>query len=338
MAATFSTVTAMTLADMSRRYMSEDKKLATQINQLKKDDPILEHALWIATNNIDTHKVNIVSELPTTTWRRLYQGIPYDKGRTTRVAEPTRQIARRFAIDVDEMALYEGEADQNAFRKQEGELHIESMQNFVAQQMFYGDSDSDSDEVRGLAARFPYEDGPNTVDGGGSTSTCTSIFAVVWGPKAFFGIYPKKFKAGLRYRDLGVFDAEDASGYKYPAIGDEWKWDIGFCLADWRMASRICNINVPYLTIKHGSANFVDLGDMTVDAKNMIPARKRGNIKWYCSQSVMNALEKQARDPGMVHLRYGQWQDSKEVLMLHGKPVFQCDSILETETALTAMP
>jgi hypothetical protein len=39
-----------------------------------------------------------------------------------------------------------------------------------------------------------------------------------------------------------------------------------------------------------------------------------------------------------VYLRYGEYFDSKEVLMMHGKPVFQCDGISENETASIATP
>ncbi len=159
-------------------------------------------------------------------------------------------------------------------------------------------------------------------------------------------MYPKNMPAGIQHEDLGKFDAEDASGNKYRAVGDEWKWNLGFFLCDWRCVVRICNIDVSNLALTDTSdSNYVDLRNLTIQAKNKIPAGKRGRMKWYVSESVMNALEVQAGQhpvsgagTGNVHLRYGEWENSHEILKMHGKPVFQCDAILETETALTATP
>lgn len=346
MAATFVSTTAYSLAEMKQFY-DDDMKLSTLIDLLSQDNPIMEHAMWKMGNQTNGHKGKITTELPDTDFRRLYQGTPYSKSGVASVTEPCRQISTRWGVDIDEMKMYEGEANQNAFRFQEGRNHVESMQQFAAEQVFYGNPNGDADEVRGLASHMPYDDGPNTINGGSAeTSGCTSIFGVVWGDVEFHGIYPKNMKAGLQHEDLGKYDAYDASGNPYRAIGDEWKWNLGFFLADWRCAVRICNIEIADLTILNpADADYIDLRSLTIQAKNKIPYGKRGRLKWYCSESVMNALELQAgihtgsavAGTGNVHLRYGEWQNSSEVLFMHGKPVFQCDAISENESALPAM-
>lgn len=346
MAATFVPTNTYSLAEM-RQFYEEDGKLSTLVEMLYQDNPILQDVQWLMSNMIDGHKGKILTELPDADFRRLYQGTPYSKSGVASIKEPTRQISSRWGVDVDELKLYEGNSAQNAFRMQEGSNHIEAMKQKCMEQLVYGNPDSDADELRGLTAHYKYKDGPNVVDAGGTGSDNTSIFGIVYGPKMFHGIYPKNMKAGIQHEDLGIFDAEDAAGNKYRAVGDEWKWNIGFFLHDWRAVVRICNIDVSNLTIIDPTdANYVDLGNLTIDAKNKIPVGMRGRMRWYVSAAVMTALEKQARTNvgspasgvGNVYLNYGEWQDSKEVLKMHGKPVLECDGILETEAAATALP
>jgi hypothetical protein len=337
MAATFSATTAYTLAEL-RQFYNEDGKLSEMIKLLYQDNPILQDIRWKSGNQTDGHKGKILTSLPTTNFRRLYQGTAYSKAGIATVRETCRQISTRWGVDVDEIAMYEGTAEQNQFRLQEGMHHIESMQQFAVQQMLYGNPDSDPDEIRGLSAHYPYSNSPNVVNAGGSGTGCTSIWGIVWGEMDFCGIYPKNMPAGIRHEDLGKFDAEDASGNPYRAVGDEWKWDLGFFLADWRSVVRIANIKVANLSITDTSdASFIDLHKLTIEAKNKIKPGKRSRMRWYVPEQVMNGLEYQASNhSGNVHLHYGQWQDSKEVLMLHGKPVLECDGISENETALSA--
>lgn len=335
MAATFSATTAYSLAEWAQWYEA-DGRISDYVNLLKQDNPILDHALFKQGNQTDGHKGKIITALPTVQFRRLYQGTAYSKAGIATVKEPTRQLSARWGVDVDELKLYEGNDAQNAFRLQQGQLFIEAMKQKAVEQMIYGNPNSDADELRGLAAHYPTSSSPNVINAGGSGSDNTSIWGVVWGDMSFHGIFPKNLKAGLQHEDLGKFDAEDASGLKYRAVGDEWKWDLGFFLADWRHVVRICNIDVSDLAITDTTdADYVDLRKLTIQAKNKIPSGIRGRMRWYCSEAIMNALEVQAGNhTGNVHLRYGEWENSKEVLKLHGKPVYQCDAILETESAI----
>lgn len=335
MAATYLKTTAYSLAEFSQWYES-DGRISTFINLLAKDDPILAHILWKQGNQTDGFKGKLITSLPTVQFRRLYEGTVPSKAGVATVKEPTRQISARWGVDIDEIRLYEGESEQNAFRLQQGMLFIEAMKQKVTTQLFYGNPDADADEVRGLSAHYPTSTSPNVIDAGGSGSDNTSIWGVVWGDMTFHGIFPKNMKMGLQHEDLEKHDAEDASGNKFRAIGDEWKWNFGFFLADWRSCVRICNIDVSDLLITDTtSGTYINLRVLTIYAKNKIPSGIRGRMKWYVSEAVMNALEVQAGlHTGNVHLRYGEYLNSKEVLMMHGKPVFECDSLLEAESAI----
>lgn len=337
MTATFTSTTAYTMAQIAQFYQN-DGKIYNIINALAQNNPILDHALWLQGNLTSGHRGKIVTSLPSADFRRLYQGTPYSKSGVATVEEPCRQISSRFGVDIDELRLYEGDA-QNAFRWQEGLRHVESMRQKCMNQLIYGSPDADPDQLRGLAAHYNYSDGPNVVDAGGTGSdVCTSIWGVVWGVDAFHGIYPKNMPAGVQHEDLGVFDAEDANGYKFRAVGDEWKWNLGFFLADWRMCVRICNIKVANLSVMdHTSVNFIDLNSLTIDAEALIPSGYRDRIRWYVGKSVMKTLKKHSSNPYEVNLYSGDWGNAKKVTMLQGHPVFECDGISEAESVLDTL-
>lgn len=339
-APTFNPADVYTLADLPQFFDGDNKdQLSVIINNLVKDDPIMEQILWKQGNMTDGHKHKIVTKIPTPSFRRFYAGATRTKSGVATVKETTSQIVDRWEIDVDELKMYTGSDAQSLFRMQEGERHIQGMREFVANQLFYGNPDANADELRGLSARYNYKDGPNVVDGGGTTGNQTSMWAVVWGATETFGFYPMKMDAGLQHEDLGMYDAFDADNKPFRVTGDEWKWNIGFAVADWQSVARLCNLTVASLSITNPeTAGWIDLKNLTIDLKNKIPRRLRSRIIFYAGETLMNALEKQASGKDNVHLRYGEYFDSKEVVMLHGKPVFECDSLLETESVLSALP
>ena len=342
MPATFNPAMVYSFREMSQFY-EPDGRMSTLINTLLQDNPILEHARWRNGNLEDGHKFKIVTKLPEPAWRRLYQGVNYTKSGVATVRETCRQFADRWAIDVDEMRLWEGEKAQNAFRMQEAALHIAGMKQFFAEHLFYADNKANPDEFRGFHPRYPYRDAPNVIDAGATTGDTCSIWAVVWAENAdgqgAFCLAPKNSKTGIRHRDLGVFDAFDEDNKPYAAVGDEWKWDVGFGIGNWKYVARICNIPVDKLNITDPSAtDYVNLREMMIDCKNKIAPDVRKRVIWYVPNCVQNALEKQAIHPTAVHLRYGEFFKSEEVLKAFGRPVFECDALLDTESPLPAAP
>jgi hypothetical protein len=341
MPATFNAAQVYTLAEMQQFY-EPDGSLSTLINMLKQDNPMLEHAKWREGNQTDGHKHKIVTKLPRPAFRRLYKGANYTKSGVAAVHDTCRQIVDRWAVDVDELQMYEGPAAQNAFRMQEGALHVEGMRQFFFEQLIYGNMDVNADEIRGLHARYPYKDAPGVIDAGGTTGDMCSVWGIAWADnndhRGLTCITPKNMKAGLQHKDLGEFDAFDEDNKPYRALGDEWKWNIGTALGDWRYVVRIANIPVANLGKPVGDADYVDLKDLFIKAKYALCTAARRRVQWYAPNAIMAALEKQASDKDNVHLRYGEYFDSKDVLMVNGRPIFECEGMLETETPLIATP
>ena len=336
MTATFNQATAYTLKEIGQFY-DEGGKMRTFINMLAQDNPLLEHMPFIMGNETDGHSHNMVTSLPTVQLRALYQGTSASKGGVSTVKDVCRQLSARFGVDRDLLEKYEGDSAKNAFRMQHGKLHIEAMKQTAVGYMIYGNNNSNAAEWLGLTPRYQYTTSPGVVNAGGSTSDKqTSIWGIVWDPMGVHGIYPKNMKAGVQHEDLGLHDAYDADGKPYRAYGDEWKWNLGLAVGDWRYATRICNIDTTTVKTFSSGDPVVDLQTYTIEAKNKVPAGVRGRLKWYVPNIVMTALELQAIKAPNVQLHYGEYFGSKSQLMLHGCPVFECDGILETEEVATA--
>jgi len=326
------------LADAASRYQSAgDDKLCEVLEILAKNDPIMEHAVWMRGNLTDGYRSNLRASLPEVHLRALNEGVPHSKSTVYSVTSSTTQIVGSWSVDEDYLRLYEGDTLQAQIRKQEFEAFAQSMKHKAASLMLYGNRSADVKEVNGLSSLYPYKDAPNVVDAGGTSGDMTSIWGVVWGPRAFMGIYPKNMPMGLEYKDLGVVQADDANGNQYLAVRSQWSWNLGFHLSDYRMVVRICNIPVANLQKERGEEGFVDLVRLLIKAQAKIPAGYRSQLKWYASNQTMLALTLQQLDyPGRIVTPSQVYAESMpQNAMQCG--VYEVDSILETESPLPAM-
>ncbi|WP_027859248.1 major capsid protein [Marinobacterium jannaschii] len=317
-----------TLAEWGQFLDPEKKGVANIIELLDQDNAILDDIKWMEGNEMNGNTTTIRTGLPKPTWRKLYKGVPPSKSKVGKVTDTCGMMEDRSEIDKD---LYVLNGASTEYRLQESRAHTEGMNQELATMVFYGDTNTHPERFMGLAPRYAFKDAPNVVDAGGTGNACTSIWLVVWGDDAACGIFPKGSKAGLEHQDLGEYDAFDGDGNRFRAVGDLYKWKPGLTIKDWRCIVRIANIDTDNITA-------ADLQKLMIQAKNKIPAAKRARAIWYCNETVMTALEIASTDKNNVHLRYGEYLDSKEILKAHGKPVRQCDAILNTEAALSAMP
>lgn len=329
----YSGASVRTLADWGK-FFTKDGRANPIIELMNEDNSILEDVLWREANSYDGHTTTIRNGLPQVYWRRLYQGTPVSKSDVSMIKDPTGTLEGRNIIDVRLLELHHTQA--KAYRESEAKSFMESMRQKLATAIFYGNVGSQPDGIHGLDPRYAYKNAPQVIDAGGSGSECTSIWGIVWGETEVSGLFPKESKAGLQHKPIPEYDAYDANGNAFRAVGDLFTWDVGLSVRDWRTVVRICNIPVDVLTKAKGDAGFVDLHRLTIQAKNLIPAEKRSKLKWYVNQETMTALELQASDAGNVQLSYGELFNSKHIPFLHGAPVRQNDAILTSEAALAA--
>lgn len=321
----------MTLAEMQDFYRNE--AAGNIIELMNQTNDILNDVRFMESNQSDGHLTRMRTGLPEAHWRRLYRGTPYSKSQWTQVKEPCSLMESRMMIDVAEAALYGDNASR--FRTSEGVAFMEAMRQKAARTLFYGDSDVNPDEFKGLALRYPAKGSPNVVDAGATgTTACTSAWLVSWGERTVHGLYPKGSKAGLEHKNLGEQTVDDDQGKPFEALVDKYTWSLGLAVRDWRACVRVANINAANLFKRKGEAGFIDLQKLFISAKNKMPEAMRQKAVWYVNEELMNALELQSTDAGNIHLVYGEAFKSEGTPLLFGRPVRQCDAIKSDETVI----
>ncbi len=319
-----------TLAELRDFYSGESA--GSIIELMNETNDILDDVQFMESNQSDGHLTRIRTGLPEVYWRRLYQGTPYSKSQWTQVKEPCSMMESRMLIDEAESKLYGGNASK--FIDGESVAFAEAMRQKAARTLFYGNSDVNPDEFKGLALRYPAKDAPNVIDAGGTGSACTSAWLISWGERSIHGIYPKDSTGGFEHKDLGIQTVEDSEGRHYEAIVNRYQWSLGLALRDWRACVRIANIPIDSLTKRKGQSGFIDLQQLFIAAKNKMPEVLRQKACWYANEDLMAAIELQSTDAGNVHLVYGEAFKSDGMPLIFGRPLRQCDALSSTESAI----
>jgi hypothetical protein len=329
--ATLST-TNPTLADVTKR-MDKDGKIDTIVELLAETNEILEDMTFLEGNLPTGHRTTIRSGLPSSTWRKLNYGVQPSKSTTVQVTDTAGMLEAYAEVD---KALADLNGNTAAFRLSEDRAFLESMNQEMANTLFYGDTGTDPEKFMGLAPRFSStsaENGDNIITGGGSGSDNTSVWLVVWGANTCHGIYPKGSQAGLKHQDLGEVTLEDAANGKYQGYRTHYKWDIGVTLRDWRYVVRIPNIDVSNLT-KDASGSSANLVDLMVQAIEKVPNLGLGRAVFYGNRTISSILRRQITNTSNVRLQMDEVA-GKRVMTFDGIPFRRNDAILNTEAAVS---
>lgn len=333
------------------RTVDPDGTTADVAELLSQSNEILMDMSLIPGNLPTGHQGTIRTGLPAAIWRKLYQGVPASKALNAQVTDSVGILEARCEIDKD-VALLNG--NTASFRLSEARAFIETMNQNAAQALIYGDASINPEQFNGLSVRYntintaTSEIANNVISAGGSGNT-TSVWLVVWSPDTVTGIFPKGSMAGLLKQDLGEYDAFDASGNRYRAVGDRYQWKLGLHIKDWRYVVRIANISVSDLLAQTGTqANTAAtwLPNLLVKALARIPFAGRGNAVFYANRTVKEMLAVGALNKSNAVLsiqdgfdQYGRvgpgFTQRPGGLAAQGVPVRTVDRILSTETALT---
>ncbi|WP_316859939.1 major capsid protein [uncultured Cohaesibacter sp.] len=334
-----------TLADVLSRT-DPDGKISTILEVAEKSNPIIADAVFVECNDGSKHQTVIRTGIPEPAFRKYNQGVQPSKSTTVPVVDTTGMIEDYSEVD---KALADLSGNASSFRASEVVAKVQGFNNFVAHNMFYGDTDVTPEGFLGLDARLndpTAASGRQLVDGGGTGSDNTSIFFVTWGPRGTQLLYPKGSKAGFQHNDLGTTTKQEGSGTSrelQQIYLDHMKWDIGLTLGDWRSCSRICNIDVSNLT-KDASSG-ADLLDLMIDAEELLDTTSavgidmngnlvEGKTVIYVGRTIAKFLRKQALNKTNVNLTVEQVA-GKRVTMWGDYMVRRIDSISDAEAAIT---
>lgn len=335
--------TALTLVDFAKRLDPDTNSVSTAIAELlSQTNEVLTDMLWKEGNLPTGHRLTMRTGLPTSTWRKLNQGVPNSKSTTVQVDESCGMLEQKGQIDKD-LAMLNG--NSAAFRLSENVAHMESMNQEFVQTLFYGDHTTAPEEFLGLAARYDTisgaTNGQNVISAGGTGSDNTSIWLIGWGPRSVYGIFPKGSKSGLTHTPVkdgtgdGCTEATDADGNTFRAYVDRYQWKCGLALADWRYVVRICNIDVSNLAAGSGA----DLIKLMSRSIFRLPTVNGIRPCFYANRTVHSFLVEQGLDKSAsavkVQEALSQFGEPLQNVTFLGIPVRLVDQILETEAQIT---
>ena len=321
-----------TLADVAKRY-DADGKIDTIVEMLAETNEVLEDMTFLEGNLPTGHRTTIRSGLPSSTWRKLNYGVQPSKSTTVQVTDTTGMLEAYAEVD---KSLADLNGNTGAFRLSEDRAFLESMNQTMANTLFYGDTGTDPEKFMGLSARYSSttaESGDNILLGGGSGADNTSVWLVCWGPNSIHGIYPKGSQAGLNHHDLGEVTLEDAANGKYQGYRTHYKWDVGMTVRDWRYAVRIPNIDISALT-KDASGASANLVDLMVQAIELLPNTNLGRCVFYGNRTISSILRRQITNTSNVRLSMDEVA-GKRVMSFDGIPFRRNDALTKTEALVS---
>lgn len=322
------------MLDVVKR-LDPDNKIAMIVEMLAEQNEILQDMTAVEGNLPTGHRTTVRSGYPSSTWRKLNYGVQPSKSRTVQITDSCGMLEAYAEVD---KALADLNGNTAAFRISEDRAFLESMNQTMADALFYGDSSVDPEKFMGLAPRFSSttaENGQNIIlaDGSASGSDQTSIWLVCWGENTVHGIYPKGSMAGFKHQDLGEVTLEDAAGGKYQGYRTHYKWDIGLTVRDWRYVVRIANIDTSRLTSDPATSG-TNLIDAMTRAIELLPSQMMGRPVFYCNRTVRSFLRRQITNKSNVNLTLDEVA-GRRVLAFDDIPVRRCDAILNTEAVVS---
>ena len=317
----------LTLNDWAKK-LDPDGKTAKTVEILSQTNEILDDMLFKEGNLPTGEQTTIRTGLPDVYYRLMNQGVPKSKSTTAQITENAAELTARSEVDV-KLANLNGNV--NSFRLDEAMAFLEAMNQRQASTLFYG-SAANPEEFVGFANRYSdlnATNGQNIIDAGGTGSDNASIYLVGWGQRTVHGVFPKGSKAGISHEDLGVGDAFDASNNRFRAYMDDWKWDNGLVVKDWRYVVRICNIDVSAI-IADPDGTTTNLIELMLRAIHRFPELKSVKPVFYANRTISEMLDIQAMNKANLQLRVGN-EEGNMKNRLRNIPISTVDALLETE-------
>lgn len=317
----------LTLNDWAKR-LDPDGKTAKTVEILSQTNEILDDMLFKEGNLPTGEQTTIRTGLPAVFYRLMNQGVPKSKSTTAQITENAAELTARSEVDVSVAKL---NGNVNSFRLDEAMSFLEAMNQRQASTLFYG-SAANPEEYVGFSPRYSDLSGGNAqniIDAGGTGSDNSSIWLVGWGQRTVHGVFPKGSKAGIAHEDLGIGDAFDANNNRFRAYMDDWKWQNGLVVKDWRYAVRVANIDVSAI-IADPDGTTTNLIELMLRAIHRLPELKSTKMSFYVNRTIGEMLDIQAMNKANLQLNVGN-EEGNFKTRLRNIPIATVDALLETE-------
>ena len=313
-----------TLVELAKRTNNGNLLEIAEVLSITKE--MFQDAVWVEANQTASHVGTKRTNLPSGTHRQANQGVASEASSTKQVAEPICRLEAHSRVDE---AILDLAPDKAKARSQEDLAFVEGLGQTIETNMIYGDIDTNPEQIDGLATRYDATADANVIGASGTGNDTTSLWIIEWGPMKVHMIYPKGSQAGLQTEDMGKQLVTNDSGSTY-----FWAWFTkfvawyGLYVHDDRCVQRIANIETS------GTENKLDDDDI-IEALNLLPqAGGGGSTAIYVNRTLKTQLEILAKDKTNVNYTSDN-AFGVPVTRFRGIPVRLCESIVNTESAIT---
>lgn len=320
----FNQYSQYTLVELAKRTNNGNLLEIAEVLSITKE--MFQDAVWIEANQTASHVGTKRTNLPSGTHRQANQGVASEASSTKQVAEPICRLEAHSRVDE---AILDLAPDKAKARSQEDLAFVEGLGQTIETNMIYGDIDTNPEQIDGLATRYDATSDANVIGASGTGDDTTTLWVIEWGPMKVHMIYPKGSQAGLQTEDMGKQLVTNDSGSTY-----FWAWFTkfvawyGLYVHDDRCVQRIANIETS------GSTNTLDDNDI-IEALNLLPqAGGGGSTAIYVNRTLKTQLEILAKDKTNVNYTSDN-AFGVPVTRFRGIPVRLCESIVNTESAIT---
>ena len=318
----------LTFRELSNRLAPGDKDLAEITEVMEENNEMLLDIPWFQCNQVLSEKFPRRTALPQGTQRKAYQGVPTKTSTTQVVVEPVSLLETLSDIDED---IVDNAPDPMGFRRTEDMAFVEGLSQQLADLFLEGVQAGSPESFDGLQIRLNDLDQTNVIDGGNSGGT--SIYAVDWGRRTAYGIYPaaaaKRGTLGLQIIDKDKVDVLDGSSNTYHVYRTQFKWWMGLCIRDELRTCRYANINP---TI--GGANSFN-EDLLIELLNRCKMRP-ATTRVYVNVELKSQMQIRLKDKGNVQFSLVQGLGGVSVLTFMDMPVRRLDAIKTNESTVAS--
>lgn len=330
-------VTHPSLLDLARRLDPNDKVAADIVEILDQMDDGIIAAMPAVEGNLPTgHRSTIRTGIPAATWRKFNEGVQPNKSTTVQITDNCGMLEAYAEVD---KALADLNGNTAAFRLSEDLPHIEGLYQEFRQTFFYGNEGSEPEAFTGFSPRFNalsgFEAAQNVINAASNDTDNTSIWLIGGGPNTAHLIYPKGSTLGIQRKDMGEVTLETTNGVagaRSQAYRTHYRWDVGLCVRDWRYVVRIANIEVSDLLAT--AASGADLVNLMTQALEKIYSLSNVRPFFVANRTITAMLRQQM----VTYVKNSTLQmdevAGKKVMTFDGVPVYRCDALVNTETAL----
>ena len=196
----------LTLTQIMERFGPDQKLEGKIVELLSQENGPVTDAGWIMGNLPLGTQTKIRTGLPQVSATSYNEHVQTTAGGVMTIQEASMKVEARSLLDEDEAELGgKGNADMN--RAMEAYGFAESLNQFFAYNIFYGDPKTNSKLIKGIHARYNSLEGGNAqniIDAGGTGGTNASIDIVCWKPMGCTMFYPLGAVAGIFHDYEGV--------------------------------------------------------------------------------------------------------------------------------------